>query len=83
LAQTPAKQSACSSTRTLLPPAPLSARLPVLHVMPDLVPDDVGVRELTWRSELLRHQIEEAQIEIDLSVIGTVEGTHRRLSETT
>ena len=49
-AQTPAKQSACSSTRTARLSAPWSCAAvegaeQVLHVMPVLVGDDVGLRE--------------------------------------
>jgi hypothetical protein len=47
----------------------------VLHMMPHFVGDDIGVGELPWRTELLAHQIEEAEIQIDDLVLRAVERT--------
>ena len=91
-AQTPAKQSACSSTRTLTalacasPPRP-PQRLDLVHdaelvldVVADLVGDHVGLRELSRRAELLLEHLVEAQVDVDLLVVGAVERSHRRLA---
>src|SRR5690349_14869067 len=45
----------------------------VLHVMSELVRNDVGLGEIAGRAESLREFVEETEIEIDLLVSGTVE----------
>ena len=92
LAQTPARQSAISSTRTeswfdsVLLDAALLAALDlaedaelVLDVVADLVGDDVGVGEVALHAELLLHLLEERGVEIDLLVERAVERPHRGL----
>src|SRR6516162_5564315 len=54
----------------------------VLHVMPDLVGDDVRLGKLTGRLELLRKLLEEAQVEIHLAVYRAVERARGRASPT-
>src|SRR5262245_27849419 len=49
--------------------------------MADLVRDHVCLREVARRPEALLEVTEERQIEIDLPVGRTIEGTHRRLAE--
>src|SRR5262249_26041170 len=49
--------------------------------MTELVRDHVGLREVTGRAEAPRQLVEEAEIEVDLPVPRTVEGTGRRLGE--
>jgi len=46
----------------------------ILHVVTHLVTDYIGVRELSWRAELLRHEVEEAQVEVNNPVVRTIEG---------
>src|SRR5438309_8759 len=54
----------------------------VLHVVAVLVGDDVALREgPALRAEALRQLLEEADVEIDLLVVGAVERTHRSLGE--
>src|SRR5919204_6473530 len=54
----------------------------VLHVMAVLVRDDVPLRERTaLRPEPLRQVLEEADVEVDLLVLGAVEGPHRGLRQ--
>src|SRR5207249_2577631 len=48
-----------------------------LHVMADLVGDDVGLREVTGRAETIAKRAEEAEVEVELLVGGAVERTHR------
>jgi hypothetical protein len=48
--------------------------------MADLVGDDVGLRELARRAEPLLEDLVEAQVDVDLLVVGAIEGTHRRLA---
>src|SRR5207247_3578905 len=55
----------------------------VLDVMAVLVRDDVALRErAALRAETLLQFLKEADVEVDLLVIWTVEGTHRGLGET-
>src|SRR5207245_6806243 len=55
----------------------------VLHVMAVLVRDDVALRErAALRAETLLQFLKEADVEVDLLVVRTVEGTHRGLGET-
>ena len=53
-----------------------------LYVMPHLVGDDVGSREVTRRAEALGELLEERQVEVDLAVARTVERTHCGLAHT-
>ena len=58
---------------------PVDRALKVLHVVPVLVREDVGLRERTSRgAELRRELLEEPEIDIDVLIRGTVEGTDRR-----
>src|SRR6185503_20838180 len=50
----------------------------VLHVMPDLVRDDIGLREVAGRAEALRQLVEEGEIDIDLRIARAVERPGRR-----
>src|SRR5690348_8847839 len=52
----------------------------LLHVMPQLMRDHIALCEVARRTELVAQLVEEAEIEIDLLVHGTIEGTHRRLA---
>src|SRR5262249_29602458 len=52
-----------------------------LHVMADLVRDDVGAREIAGRAESLAQLAEESQIQVDAAVRWTVERTGRRLRQ--
>src|SRR5204862_6806850 len=52
-----------------------------LHVMSELVGDDVGAREITRRPETALQLAEEPQIEVDLVIRGAVEGAGRGLRE--
>ena len=84
-AQTPAKQSAWSSDpdggalRTLpVATDPVERAEQVLHVVPVLVREDVGLRERTaLRPELGLQVLEEPEVDVDLVVRGAVEGTRR------
>src|SRR5580704_221982 len=49
----------------------------------DFMADHIGVRELPWRIQLLRHEIEETHVEIDDAVVRAVERAGRRLPLTT
>ena len=49
-----------------------------LDVVSDLVSDDIGLGEIPGGAEAIVEGAEEAQIDIDLLVAGTVEGTGRR-----
>ncbi len=51
----------------------------VLHVVPDLVADHIGVGELARCIELPGHEVEEAHVQIHDPVIGTVERPGCRL----
>ncbi len=53
----------------------------VLDVMTDFVGDDVRLREIAGRPETRPHLVVEAQVDVGLLVGGTVERTHRRLSQ--
>ena len=53
----------------------------VLHVMPDLVRDHVGLREIARRLEALAQLAVEAEVDVDLLIGRAVERTHRRLRE--
>ena len=61
---------------------PLDAQQ-VLHVVPDLVRDDVGLGEVAGRAEAPIQLVEELEIEIDLLIAGTVERAHGALAEAT
>src|SRR5690349_23471454 len=50
-----------------------------LHVVPYLVRDDVGAREVSGRSETVAELLEKAEIEVYASIVGTVERSRRRL----
>ena len=52
-----------------------------LHVMTDFVRDHVGLCEVSGRTESFVEIPEEGEVEIDLAVGRTVEGTHRGLTE--
>ena len=82
--QTPAKQSACSSRRTeswlaclrilLLCRAHLAFDAQqFLDVMSDFVGQDVGFGEFSGRAEALLQFVVEAEIDVNLFVLGTVE----------
>src|SRR5450755_1775899 len=47
----------------------------ILHMMPDLVGDDVGASKIARRTELRGELLKERQIDIDPLVAGTVEGS--------
>src|SRR5690349_11245747 len=49
----------------------------VLDVVPDLVSDDVRLRELAWRTVAPRELPIEPEVDVDLLVGRTVEGAHR------
>src|SRR5262245_8967575 len=53
----------------------------VLHVMTDLVRDDIRLREVAGRAEALRQLAEESEIEVDLPIARAVERAGRRLRE--
>ena len=54
----------------------------VLHVVAILVGDDVPLGERpALRAEPLRQFLEEAQVEVDLFVLGAIERAHRGLGE--
>ena len=53
----------------------------VLHMMSDLVGDDVSLRELAWRAKTRRKLVEEAEVEIDPLVGWTVERSHGGLAD--
>src|SRR5882672_10265889 len=82
--QTPAKQSACNSRRTESWLADRGSPLPsgvdllldageLLHVMADLVRQNIRFRKFAGSSETLPQFIEEAQIDVHLLVFRTVE----------
>src|SRR5947209_5770101 len=50
-----------------------------LHVVPNLVRDDVRLRELARRAELRAQLVEEAEVDIDLFVLRAVERSGGRL----
>ena len=50
----------------------------VLHVMADFVSDDVSLRKVTGRAELLAHVVKEREIQIDLIVAGAIKRANRR-----
>jgi hypothetical protein len=50
-------------------------------MMADLVRNDVRLREIARRTEPRIEIVEEGEVEIDLLILLTVEGTHGRLSE--
>src|SRR5574337_1699391 len=52
-----------------------------LHVVADLVRDDVSLREVARRAELLAQRVEEAEVDVDLLVGRAVERPHRRLPD--
>src|SRR5262249_14872621 len=91
-AHTPARQSACNSTRTWTWLASALSRLccaQVLHVMADLMGDHVGLRELTGLAagvagaEASLEILKERGVEINLAVVRAVERPHRGLREPT
>ena len=53
----------------------------VLHVVADLVGDDVGLGEVARGAEARAQLVEEAEVDVDLLVARTVERAHRRLGE--
>ena len=52
-----------------------------LHVMADLVGNDVGLREIARRAEPRIEVAEERQVQIHLPVVRAVERPHRRLAD--
>src|ERR1700730_3192470 len=90
--QTPAKQSACSSEpnrklvgllRVLLP-CRLHLALDAeqfLHMMSNFMGQDVGLGKLSGRAEALLQFVVEAQIDINLLILWTVERTGRGLRQ--
>ena len=81
----PAKQSACSSTRTWPPCGPVSrsalSRVPieVLNVVSVLVREDVRLGERPAASAELRLElVEEPEVDVDVAVARTVERARRR-----
>ncbi|OFW08689.1 MAG: hypothetical protein A3H96_08460 [Acidobacteria bacterium RIFCSPLOWO2_02_FULL_67_36] len=52
-----------------------------LYVMTDFVREHVALREFAGRAEAVAQLVEEAEIQVDLVVRGTVEGAARRLRE--
>ena len=52
----------------------------VLHVVADLVGDDVGLGELAGCAQALLEHLVEAQVDVDLLVVRAVERPHRRLA---
>ena len=91
--QTPARQSACSSCRTDSALRTLSEALLlsllhfvhqaqlILHVMPDLVRDDVGAGKFAGRTEALRQFVEKCQVQINPLVARAIERPHRRAGQ--
>ena len=89
LAQTPAKQSACNSSRTLRALywlwLTLRAHLlhlgadaqQVLHVVAHLVGDHIGLGKFAGRAQLVLQGFVEAQVDVDLLVGRAVERPHR------
>src|SRR5215831_4163520 len=53
----------------------------VLHVMADLVGDDVGLGEIARGADLVAQVAVERQIDVELVIARTVEGAHCRLGE--
>jgi hypothetical protein len=53
----------------------------MLHVMPDLVGDDVRLREVARRAETAPQLVIEAEVDVDLLVQRTVKRPHRRLAD--
>jgi hypothetical protein len=53
----------------------------LLDVVPELVRDDVGLRELAAGAELARELVEEAEVDVHLLVFGAVEGARRRVAQ--
>src|SRR6516165_12001348 len=53
----------------------------VLHVMPDLVRNDVGAREVAGSAEALRQLLKETEVEVDLAIAGTIERPHGRAAQ--
>src|SRR4029079_19266493 len=50
----------------------------LLHVMANLVGDDIGLREIALYAEAVLQLLVEVEVNINLLVVGTVEGTHCR-----
>src|SRR5947209_7643950 len=53
----------------------------LLHVMAELVGDDVGLRELARRAEAVAQLAVEAEVDVDLLIGRTVEGAHGGLGK--
>src|SRR5438105_9327112 len=51
----------------------------MLHVVPELVRNDIRLREIAGRAESLRQLVEESQVEIDFAIPRAVERTGRGL----
>ena len=49
--------------------------------MPELVRDHVRLREVSRRAELVLQLVVEPEVDVDLLVVGAVEGPHRRLPD--
>src|SRR5262245_49607991 len=50
----------------------------LLHVMADLMRNDVGLRHVSWRAEAVLEVLVEVEVDIDLLVEGAIKGTHLR-----
>ena len=50
-------------------------------MVPDLVRDDVGLREIAGRAEAPLELVEEREVDVDALVGRAVEGSHRRRVE--
>src|SRR5262245_41343319 len=48
----------------------------VLHVMANLMSDDVGLGKISWRAKLALQFVVEIQIDVDALVGRAIEGTH-------
>jgi len=54
----------------------------ILNVVTHFMADDIRMRELARRTELPRHHVEEAQIQIHDAIFTAIERAGRRLSQT-
>src|SRR5690349_13839556 len=52
-----------------------------LHVVTDLVGNDVGLREISRRAEAFVELLEEGEIEVDLAIRRAIKGSHCGLPE--
>jgi hypothetical protein len=55
----------------------------VLDMVSNLVRDDIGLREISGRTEATRELIEELGVDVDSLVVRAVEWPHRRLAHST